>query len=47
MAQGAPLETHVDDLVAVLDDVGAKDVCLVSGDSARALVGAPVRGGAR
>ena len=31
--QGAPLETHVDDLVAVLDAVGAKDVCLVSGES--------------
>jgi pimeloyl-ACP methyl ester carboxylesterase len=32
--QGAPLETHVDDLVAVLDAVGAKGVCLVSGDRA-------------
>jgi class 3 adenylate cyclase len=30
---GAPLETHVDDLVAVLDAVKARDVCLFTSES--------------
>ena len=34
---GAPLETHVDDVVAVLDAVGARDVCIVTSES-----GAPI-----
>jgi class 3 adenylate cyclase/pimeloyl-ACP methyl ester carboxylesterase len=33
----APLETHVDDVVAVLDAVGARDACIVSSES-----GAPI-----
>ena len=34
---GAPLETHVDDVVAVLDAVGARDACIVTSES-----GAPI-----
>ncbi len=34
----APLETHVDDLLAVLDAVGARDVCLVTSESGAPLL---------
>ncbi|MGZ8620647.1 MAG: alpha/beta fold hydrolase, partial [Actinomycetota bacterium] len=30
---GAPLETHVDDVVAVLNAVGARDACIVTSES--------------
>lgn len=35
---GAPLETHVDDLIAVLDAVQARDVCLVTSESGAPLL---------
>ena len=35
---GAPLETHVDDVVAVLDAVKARDVCLVTSESGAPLL---------
>ena len=34
----APLETHVDDVVAVLDSVKARDVCLVTSESGAPLL---------
>lgn len=35
---GAPLETHVDDVVAVLDAVRARDVCVVTSESGAPLL---------